>query len=220
MTSEWDGQLSFDELAAQLEEPAPAWSDADTAAVAQHLEQSSDAIARDWMAIARSSIGDTAKREARGALDGRRNIPLAVVWARRRRDPRRPLAPRPTIAASVRHAVMADAYRRCGQCRRDGNESSLQLGHILSVVDAWDLMHVLGDSGPWRIASGAAEDLFAQCERCNNGAGGRSQTAESAGAILMRPRGDTLRLRWAVAADVVRYCRLVEQLEAGEEPAR
>jgi hypothetical protein len=212
-----DEQMSFYDLEPQ----SAAWSDADTDSVRQHLDDTSQAVAVEHMAVARFTLDEAVKRQARGSLNPGQNLPLHVAWARWRRNPKRPQAPRANIPASVRHAVMADAYRRCGQCGRDGNESSLQLGHILSMVDAWDLMYVLGDNTPLRIASwpgGAVEDLFAQCERCNIGAGACSQTAQSAGVILMRPRGDTLRLRWHFAAQVVDYCRLVEQLNAGEEP--
>ena len=39
MTSPGEEQMSFDDLAVDLEPPAPAWSDADTAAVRQEAGQ-------------------------------------------------------------------------------------------------------------------------------------------------------------------------------------
>jgi hypothetical protein len=221
----------FDLLDTQQDEPRPLDLAALEAELAGEARLVNNAAAAMWIPVIRDQILETAaggaclepdldaarKAAARAALDSRRARPLHLQWRTIRANPRREQPPRQPISRRLREAVHADGFQRCWYEHRDRGEHELEVGHMLTLSEAWDLTALLGDTRPWQIAN-SPENLHPQCRPCNTGQGTRSQTALVAGKIMARPRGNTLPLRWPAMVAVVEWCRVLDELETGTEP--
>lgn len=84
-----------------------------------------------------------------------------------------------TIRRGIKPSQQVRILERDGSCVLCGSPKGLTIGHALSVKDA----EALGEVGPYLDSD---ENLFAMCEACNSGLGGRSVLPKTYHLIVLR----------------------------------
>jgi len=84
-----------------------------------------------------------------------------------------------TVRRGLKPSQQVRILERDGSCVLCGSRDSLTIGHALSLNDA----QALGEVGPYLDSD---ENLFAMCEACNLGLGGRSVLPKTYHLIVLR----------------------------------
>ncbi len=84
-----------------------------------------------------------------------------------------------TLRRGIKPSQQVRILERDGSCVICGSRDNLTIGHALSIKDA----QALGEVGPYLASD---ENLFAMCDACNSGLGGRSLVPKTYHLIVLR----------------------------------
>lgn len=162
-------------------------------------------------AEASQAYEQVAKIRLEHGLTRQRPLTPSERWAKIQRNRKRPLPPRPLISARDRADVYRAAGNRCVVDRRHYDDTELNIGHLLSLEEAYIMKEVTGEARPWQLAATRRENWVAECSKCNKGHYGLSYPPDEAATLRLNSNTRELGLDGAIWNELVEWLRRAEE---------